>query len=400
MHSEAVLPDLSGLHIEKRGCEIKAPLRNDSERTRSAPYTNLPRPRIKRRTNALRKEIDEQTGAYGELLNKIKEEVLATLKNHPYIVKCATGGEETLLAFQDHIENELMLPSSWVQQAPFSLSGYLHPTRITEDKLLDLVNAYRSVRPAGTPDYTPSGGYNLETRSEMYMIDKAIAQHAEHFKPMIDALRGAGFVSSGHNGEFIIKWRFQGARHAYAAVWHMDAGRYSPYADESGEQLREWTKTGTRCVVTAGCVDTTGSSSIYNCGTKVLSGIPVLTENALKNLTSAFLANPGFECKNPRQTRIRFTDAIFNSTTTALGKYTNSGKTFEEAGVQVLALKNGIIATYNDSVFHSGDSSTPEGFQRCFFVACPTITDERNNTMPFRHDATLSDGSKLMFKYI
>jgi len=403
MHS-FLLPDFSGLKIESQEAEIETP-------GRSKPYTNKPGPyetpaplRVNRRSKALVNQIEEQTGAYGELLRTIKQEVMTTFKEMLYISKCAAVHLDAPITFYDYLEKELAKPISWVQQAPFTLSGYLHPTRISEDKLLDFVNAYRSVRPAGTPAYKPSGANNLETLKEAYMIDQALAKHAEHFKPMVDALRGAGFVASDHNNEFMIKWRFQGARHAFASVLHMDNGRHSPYADESGEQLREWTETGTRCIATSGCVEATGRSSIYNCGTKVLSGVPVMTEQALKNITSTFLADARFSaypsCKNPMVTRIQFTQKACDSTTTALDKYIASGKTFEEAGIQVLALKNGIISTYNDSVFHSGDNSTPDGFERCFFVACPVITNNHNKPIPFRLDAQLSDGSKLMFMYI
>lgn len=325
---------------------------------------------------------------YEELRDLIKKYVMDGWRQLEYIGLCANRSAVDKSFFYEYVNDQLKLPASWVKQAPYKIPGYNHDTVIPGDHLLDLVNAYLSVR--------PTNARKLESVSEINEINNALVKHAEHFMPMIDALREAGFVPPDQT-QFVIKWRFQSARHAHAAVWHMDGVKYSPYADEDGTQESLLTSTGRRCIVTAGCVNIKGDAELHHCGTKVLSGVPVLTQQALEKITSAFL-NAFKECNDPIATRTKFVNRAFNATTNALEKYLETNEGFKDAGIQEFALKNGQIATYNDSVFHSADNSTPEGFQRCFFVACPTATNNVNNQpIPFKRHAELANGTELMF---
>ena len=342
----------------------------------------------------------EEVSKYDELLDLIKKYVFDGWWQLKYIGDCANLVDTS--RFYKYVKDQLELPDSWVQQAPDRIPGYNHRKAIPGDHLLDLVNAYLSVR--------SKNARNLESVPEMIKINIALVDYAEHFMPMIDALREAGFVNPDQQ-QFVIKWRFQSARHAHAAVWHMDGVKYSPYADEDGTQESLWTSTCRRCIVTAGCVNTSNikgdddeKPKLHHCGTKVLSGVPVLTQQALENITSAF-SDAFKECNDPIATRTKFVNRAFNATTFALTAYLEpNGKfkgKFKDAGIQEFALENGEIATYNDSVFHSADNSTPEGFQRCFFVACPTATNNVNNQpIPFKTHATLKDGTQLMFDSI
>jgi len=333
---------------------------------------------------------------YDELRDLIKQYVMDGWWQLQYIGECAKLTKVDKSFFYKYVKEQLELPASWVKQAPYRIPGYNHRKVISGAHLLDLVNAYLSVR--------PTNARNLESVSEMNEINIALVDYAEHFMPMIDALREAGFVPPEQK-QFVIKWRFQSARHAHAAVWHMDGVKYSPYADEDGTQESLWTSTGRRCIVTAGCVNIKGDDDheepkLHHCGTKVLSGVPVLTQQALKNITSAFL-DAFKECNDPIATRTRFVNRAFNATTFALTAYLRTNGKFKDAGIQEFALENGEIATYNDSVFHSADNSTPKGFQRCFFVACPTATNNVNNQpIPFKPHTKLANGTELMFDSI
>ena len=284
---------------------------------------------------------------YDELRDLIKQYVMDGWWQLKYIGECAKLTKVDKSFFYKYVKKQLELDVSWVKQAPYKIPGYNHVKVIPGDHLLYLVNAYLSVR--------PTNARNLESVSEMNNINIAIVKHAGHFMPMIDALREAGFVPPEQT-QFVIKWRFQSARHAHAAVWHMDGVKYSPYADEDGKQESLWTSTGTRCIVTAGCVNIKGDAELHHCGTKVLSGVPVLTQQALENITSAFLKE--FKvCNDPIVTRTRFANRAFNATTNALTAYLRTNGEFEDAGIQEFALKNGQIATYNDSVFHTTNAS-------------------------------------------
>jgi len=64
----------------------------------------------------------------------------------------------------------------------------------------------------------------------------------------------------------------------------MDSNDFMLYGDESMENAAIWTNTGKRSVVTVSCLNVDPNQPTEQCGTRVLSGLPTLTERAVKGI--------------------------------------------------------------------------------------------------------------------
>ena len=246
------------------------------------------------------------------------------------------------------------------------------------------------------------------------LIMPMLAKHAAVFLPMVDALRAAGYVKPG-NSDFQIKFRLQQRRHENAAVWHMDNGRFQTYADD-GTIAQLWNSNNSRALVTAAClrVDEANAQqpeTWHNCGTQVAVGVPVLSTAALNSITERVYAvattSPN-DC-NRLKLRNRITKDMLEATEEALEEFQRTTGSLQAAGVQIVTLENGVIADYNDFMFHRANRDVPEDYQRVFFVATAHPTNRKGVPQLFRLDTAVSRADPVtgqqevvnfMFEYI
>ena len=260
--------------------------------------------------------------------------------------------------------------------------GYVHPKRMQRAAMRSILDAYRSVRPHGSDMKPGTKRPRLEKGEEADSINANLATLAELFAPMVDALRASGVVLEDHN--FTIRWRFLAARHLYASVFHMDDG--FAYGDEDGSLVAR--APGPKCVATSWCIERYGES-IFECGTRLLRGVPVLRDDAIQGIVD--VVDP-----NKKSSRDRLMDEVINAARDVLGEFLQ-GHSPEEGGMRVEQIENGLITNLSEYVFHAAPSFTPDAFDRCFFDVCSSPIDGRGEPVTFVTHATLSDGSHVMF---
>lgn len=267
-----------------------------------------------------------------------------------------------------------------------------------------------------------------ETRNEE-LVARTLAKHAQLFSPMVDAIREFGFVSEDHI-HFQLLWRFHPVRHNNASTWHMDSNDFRMYGDESMERADVWTASGGRSVVTTSCLNIDPQKPTDHCGTRVLSGLPALSEQAVKaivdDLWVAKASLLSYKCLNREKEKffaVKFDRLARDATERAVAEYTkfpdmhNYTRTTKDrvehqvrveeqlasAGVDTLSARNGEISTFNDHQYHASNA-IPEAHVRLFFVLRGKIQNRQGKTIPFRDDATIMDGrgkmAKLSFLYI
>jgi len=361
---------------------------------------NVQRLQVPVRTPEVIEDMEKNTGLYAQLSSRIREAARdAVLAFAEKAKEREAAGHDVRPdeAYKRLVERVALVferADTFAPQALLEIEGYVHTERITDATFLALVNAYRTVRSDDIPVRKQSGSYTLEGPHEAFLVNNALAPLAEQLMPLIDALRQAGFVDKNHNKQFIIKWRIHRGRHERASIWHMDEGAFSPYGDESGDQLEAWTANGTRCIVTSGCVEASGKDNTFGCATRVLSGTPVMRQGALESLMDVF--REAFK----KRFRVNLVSRIMNSSIAVIKSFLDEGKSLAAAGVQTMQLDNGVISTFNDSLWHAAVAEVPVEFERVFLVACPTIRNQVNRVVPFIHHARLRDGSEVMFQEI
>lgn len=254
-----------------------------------------------------------------------------------------------------------------------------------------------------------------ETQNQVEVAN-ALAVHAQLFSPLLDAIREFGFVSEDHT-EFQVLWRFHPVRHNNASIWHMDANDFRMYGDESMQRADVWTQTGERSVVTTSCLNMDPTKSTNHCGTRVLSGLPALSEKVVNAIVDDMWAAKdtllSYKCGTRRTHEdfaVMFDRLVRHATELAITEYTafpdmhNYTRTIQDrvehqarvekllasAGVETLSTKNGEIGTFNDHQYHASNA-IPEGHVRLFFVMRGKIVDRNNKTISFREDAEIVD---------
>ena len=245
----------------------------------------------------------------------------------------------------------------------------------------------------------------------------------------LDAIREFGFALEGQT-EFQVLWRFHPVRHNNASIWHMDSNDFRMYADESMERAAAWTLTGERAVVTTSCLNIDPNQPTDHCGTRVLSGLPALSEKAISAIVDEMWAAKdtllSYKCGNRDKEQyfaVMLNRLVMDATERAIIEYTafpdmhNYTRTVRDrvehqarveqllasAGVETLSTRNGEIGTFNDHQYHAS-STIPEGHVRLFFVMRGKNADRKGRPLPFREDAQIVDRqgrpAKLSFQPI
>ena len=408
--------------------------REDASRTRITPS---------RRDPSIAKDVENRTGNAGSLFEAIQQEILSTRVTLQQLYWCEPawdGTEETRKRMEqiganhaevvDRILRKYVLdPKSWLPTGYYHLRGEVYKTKIKESSFRALFDTYVQAR--GGMDFftdfsmTNKGHFTQvewETRPQNeIMIAEKLATRAQLLAPMVDALRDFGFISDDTK-QIQILWRFLPVRHNNSSMWHMDANSHMMYGDESMTRAKQWTLTGDRSIVTTCCINLDSNQESIDCGTRILSGVPALTEYAVDSITKDMWEERNTlisyrNCHNENRFQTHFNTTVRSATEKAIVRWSevknphaNYDKSSEErikmqlenqtlneeklksAGVDVLKLKNGELGTMNDHQYHAG-SATPEGHARIFLVARAKAMDRHGRSIPFRKDAEITDGS-------
>lgn len=403
--------------------------RVDAARTRIVPH---------RRSPAVAEEARTNRGESGKLFYAIRNQVLGVWRDMAEWYWCenwATG--RALTPEQKAYVQKIMLnhdavaqgilrkyvlkPSSWMRTAYYSVRGMIHDTVVPEASFRQFFEDY--VRLRGGMDFlsdfskTPKGRYTqVEWEdSNQLLVAQMLAVHAHLLAPLIDAIREFGFVPEGHT-DLQVLWRFHPVRHNNASNWHMDENRFNLYGDESMRRADAWTLSGERSVVTSSCLSIDPRLPADNCGTRILSGLPALTEQAvngiLDDMWEAKDTLLSYKCRHAKEEYfgVKLNRVIKSATERGIVQYTafpdmhdytrtaqdrmehqvRVEKLLASAGVETLRMLNGEIGTYNDHHYHAS-STIPAGQVRLFFAVRGQNQDVMGKPIPFREDARILD---------
>lgn len=415
--------------------------REDAARMRIAPH---------RRSPAVAADVRNRQGEAGKLFAAIQKKVLGmwnTMRTwywceppvNNYALSFAQREDRNRIA-RDHSEvAERILrkyaldDGSWIRTAYYSVRGEIHDTAMPEASFRQLFDDF--VRLRGGMDFlsdvskNPAGNFTQvawEMQNKV-RVAQALAVHAQLLAPMVDAIREFDFVPEGHT-EFQVLWRFHPVRHNNSSNWHMDSNDFMMYGDESMLRAAEWTRTGHRAVVTTSCLNIDPNQPTDQCGTRVLSGLPALSEKAVENITDELWEAKGallsYKCAHDRGYFAKmFNRLVRDATEKAITEYTafpqmhNYTRTTRDrveqqarveallasAGVETVRMRNGEIGTFNDHQYHAS-STIPEGHVRLFFVVRGKSEDRLGRPLPYREDAQIVDRqgrpAKLSFEPI
>lgn len=409
--------------------ELQGLERADAARTRIVPH---------RRSPKVAEEVRTNRGESGKLFYAIRNQVLGVWREMAEWYWCETAPKGAPLTaeqrahFQrvqmnhDEVAREVLSkyvlkPSSWMRTAYYSVRGKIHDTAVPEASFRQFFEDY--VRLRGGMDFlsdfskTPKGMYTqvVWEDSNQLLVAQTLAVHAQLLAPLIDAIREFGFVPEGHT-DFQVLWRFHPVRHNNASNWHMDENRFNLYGDESMRRADAWTLTGERSVVTSSCLSIDPRLPADNCGTRVLSGLPALTEQAvdgiLDDMWEAKDTLLSYRCHQAKEEffGVKLNRVIKAATERGIAQYTTFPnmhdytrtvqdrmehqvrveKLLASAGVETLRMLNGEIGTYNDHHYHAS-SAIPAGQVRMFFVVRGKALDIKGTAIPFREDARIVD---------
>ena len=409
--------------------ELKGLERADAARTRVVPH---------RRSPAIAEDVRANTGEAKKLLRTIQRHVLGTWSDVAEWYWCedwATG--RTLTPEQQAYVQRIMLNhdavaqgilrkyvvshASWIRTAYYSVRGQIHDTVVPEATFRQFFEDYVRLRGGMgfLSDFSrlPDGKFTQVVWEDQHLlrVAQALAVHAHLLAPLVDAIRAFGFVPEG-NTDFQVLWRFHPVRHNNTSIWHMDENPYMIYGDESMRRADAWTRSGTRAVVTTSCLSIDPRLPADNCGTRVLSGLPALTEQAvdgiLNDMWEAKDALLSYKCHQAKEEffGVKLNRVLKNATERGITTYTafpnmhdytrtaqdrvehqvRVEKLLASAGVETLRMLNGEIGTYNDHHYHAS-SAIPEGQVRLFFVVRGQTQDVLGAPVPFREDARIVD---------
>lgn len=409
--------------------ELQGLERLDAARTRIVPH---------RRSPAVAEEVRTNRGEAGKLFYAIRNQLLGVWGKMAewYWCETAPAGAPLTAEQKSHLlkvqlnhkdvarsilGKYVLKPSSWMRTAYYSVRGKIHDTVVPEASFRQFFDDY--VRLRGGTDFltdfskTPKGVFTQvvwEDRNQL-LVAQTLAVHAYLLAPLVDAIREFGFVSEGHT-DFQVLWRFHPVRHNNASNWHMDENRFNLYGDESVRRADAWTLTGERSVVTSSCLSIDPRLPSDNCGTRVLSGLPALTEQAVDGLLDDMWEAKdtllSYRCNRAKEEffGVVLNRAIKKATERGIVEYTafpemhDYTRTAQDrvehqvrveqllasAGVETLRMLNGEIGTYNDHHYHAS-STIPEGQVRLFFVVRGQAQDRLGKPLQFREDARILD---------
>lgn len=387
----ALLPDLSRLSTDmKRESDDMSegpstPATVEVKRTRSIPKWG-PRESPEER-------VCELSGSYAarKLLSILKEKMRTNMLLPLKRVPCAYGFvfPRSQAKLSELLDND----ANFERQHCMSLRGAEFSERLDLSKVKDLVSDYKTVWPDGQADKKDNGEWNLDDSIMQNVID-VVSKHKEVFLPMIHALVESGYATLPSSFELL--YRFQSIRHKAAGVYHMDYNKYQTYADD-GKMLEAWTKSGSRVLVTAACInmdqDAPEPVLWHDCGTKVALGVPTLKPSALNELMAVVVEEAGAEapaCPTGRVLQNKVTHHLMEATEFALIEYEKQGYTMQDAGIAEVTLENGVISDYNDTMFHKANTDVPPSYSRVFFAMGPQVTMARRGVQIYdeKYDRT------------
>ena len=393
----------------------------------------------RRRSPAVARDVRANQGEAGRLFTHIQTKMLGMWNKMAKWYWCETAPKGVPLTAekqaqfkaieQNHdavtraiVEKYVLDPASWIRTAYYSVRGQIHDTIVPESSFRQLFDDYVKLR-GGTwflsdVSKTPQGHFTQvqwETQNKV-LVAKALAEHAQLFSPLLDAIREFGFASEDQT-EFQVLWRIHPVRHNNSSNWHMDSNDFRMYGDESMERAAAWTQTGERSVVTTSCLNIDPNQPTDHCGTRVLSGLPALSEKAVEGIVDEMWAARdtllSYKCGDRDKEKyfaVMFNRLVRNATERAIAEYTafpemhNYTRTIQDrveqqarveqllasAGIEAISTRNGEIGTFNDHQYHAS-STTPEGHVRLFFVMRGKIMDRLGRPLPFRPDAQIVD---------
>ena len=409
--------------------ELQGLDREDAARTRVVPH---------RRSPVVAEEVRTNRGEAGKLFYAIRNQMLGVWTEMAEWYWCETAPAGVPLTAEQRahllrvqlnhkdvarriLGKYVLKPSSWMRTAYYSVRGKIHDTVVPEASFRQFFEDYVRLRGGMNFLYdfskTPKGNFTQvawEDKNQL-LVAQTLAVHAHLLAPLIDAIREFGFVSEGHT-DFQVLWRFHPVRHNNASIWHMDENRFNLYGDESMRRADAWTLTGERSVVTSSCLSIDPRQPSDNCGTRILSGLPALTERAvdgiLNDMWEAKDTLLSYQCYQAKEEffGVKLNRALKDATERAIIKYTafpnmhDYTRTTQDrvehqarveqmlasAGVETLRMRNGEIGTYNDHHYHAS-SAIPEGQVRLFFVVRGQALDVMATAVPFREDARIVD---------
>jgi hypothetical protein len=409
--------------------ELRGLDRADAARTRVVPH---------RRSPAIAEDVRANTGEAKKLLRTIQRHVLGTWRQMAEWYWCedwATG--RTLTPEQQAYVQKIMLnhdavaqgilrkyvvsPASWIRTAYYSVRGQIHDTVVPEATFRQFFEDYVRLRGGMgfLSDFSrlPDGKFMQVVWEDQHKlrVAQALAVHAHLLAPLVDAIRAFGFVSEDHT-DFQVLWRFHPVRHNNTSIWHMDENPHMIYGDESMRRADAWTRTGTRAVVTTSCLSIDPRLPADQCSTRILSGVPAFTEQAINGLLDELWEAKdtllSYKCARQKEGYfgVMINQAIRQATERAIAEYTafpemhDYTRTAQDrlahqarveavlaaAGVETMHMRNGEIGTFNDHQYHAS-SAIPEGQVRLFFVVRGQAQDVLGTPVAFREDARIVD---------
>lgn len=395
--------------------------RSDAARGRVAP---------RRRAPKVAEEVRSKQGEAGRLFRTIQDHVRGMWNGMRQWYWCepeSVQGEERSRIAENHadvakriIDKYALDDASWTRYGYASMRGMIHDTILPESTFRTFFDEYIALRGGmhvlSDSSTTPAGHFTQvqwEVSNKVQVAER-LAVHAQLLSPLLDAIREFGFAPED-KVQFQVLWRFLPVRHNNSSTWHMDSNDFMLYGDESMEHAALWTNTGKRSVVTVSCLHIDPSQPTDQCGTRVLSGLPMLTERAVKGAVDDMWAERdsllSYKCAHDKEFfSVRFNRVIRQQTESAIAKYTafpdmhDYTRTFEDrvrhekrveellasAGVQIVRTANGEIGTFNDHAFHAS-STIPPNHVRVFLVLRGEILNHQGKELPFRKDAEIVD---------
>ena len=409
--------------------ELQGLDRPDAARGRVVPH---------RRSPAVARDVRANQGEAGRLFTRIQTKMLGMWNKMATWYWCETAPRGVHLTDEKRaqlkaigknhdavtraiVDKYVLDPASWTRTAYYSMRGQIHDGIIPESSFRQLFNDY--IRLRGGMEFlsdfskTREGHFTQvewEARNKV-RVAQTLAEHAQLLSPLLDAIREFGFAREEQT-EFQVLWRFHPVRHNNASIWHMDSNDFRMYGDESMTRAEAWTQTGERAVVTTSCLSIDPNQPTDHCGTRVLSGLPALSEKAVKAIVDEVWAAKdallSYKCTRDKEQyfAVMFNRLVMDATQSAITEYTefpdmhNYTRTVRDrvehqarveqllasAGVETLSTRNGEIGTFNDHQYHAS-STTPEGHVRLFFVMRGKIMDRLGRPLLFRPDAEIVD---------
>ena len=323
---------------------------------------------------------------YKELLELIQNQLLMrqySLMSQPFL-GCWKGSTIDRQNVFDLYEEIICNKENFEPQGDGQLIGYEYGQRLDLSALRGVALGYAAIYEDDVNSKNLDHAYESQ-------ISGMLANNVQAFLPLVDAMRRAQNVDANHSS-FQINFRFQKIRHNAANEFHMDNQEYPLYAD-NGTNLTLWNDAKTRALATAACVRVDDLVGYHDCGTQILAGVPILKSTALqsvfKSLQSSLFVSG--KCSDVPKLQKKLTDRITMATERAIRAFVTKHGPYalETAGVKTLTLENGVIADYNDFMFHKASADIPDGYSRMFFVILPGAVDRFGKPISFRSDATL-----------